>query len=95
MTMLMMEKMVQEMRAAATTAAAVMAKATGMKRALIVKLAPRKLILSNETTLAQTFAYDVIVETMNLYICGLRPPSNTSFVNINLRKSCKVGLRRM
>jgi hypothetical protein len=49
------------------------AKTMGKKRALTVKLAPRRLISSAESTLVGTFTFDVIVEDVNLYIHRLRP----------------------
>jgi hypothetical protein len=49
-------------------------KTSGMKRALIVRLVPRRLISSYEIMLVRTLTPDVIVETVNLYTCGLRAP---------------------
>jgi 3-methyladenine DNA glycosylase AlkC len=73
MTMLMIKKTVRVMRAAVTAAVVMTAKTMGKKRALTVKLAPRRLISSGESTLVTTFASHVLVEAMNLYIRGLRP----------------------
>jgi hypothetical protein len=66
-----MRKMVWKKQLAVIAVAVVTAKMTGMNRALIVKQAPWRLISSAETTLIQTFTFDVVVETVNLYICGL------------------------
>jgi hypothetical protein len=42
-----------------TAAAAVMVRTTGMKRASIVKLDPRRLISSDEFMLVRTISFDV------------------------------------
>jgi hypothetical protein len=49
-------------------------KTSGMKRALIMRLVPQRLISSYEIMLLRTLTPDVIVETVNLYTCGLRAP---------------------
>jgi hypothetical protein len=51
----------------------VMVKTTRVKRAPVVKLVPRRLISSDETSFVRTSLS--MLRTINLYICGLRPSS--------------------
>jgi hypothetical protein len=77
-----------------TAEAAVMVKKTGMKRAPIAKPTPRRLISLDETVLVQRLTLYVKNHEL-VYSWAVTPHLNFCLVNFNLRRSCKVGLRRM
>jgi hypothetical protein len=91
----MMERKIRGATVAVTAAAAaVMVKTTGLKKALSIKLDPRRLTSLDETMLVRTFAFDVGNYKL-VYLWAATPLLNSCLVNFNLRRSCKVGLGRM
>jgi hypothetical protein len=72
----------------------VMVMTTRVKRAPIVKLARRRLISLDETTLVRTLAFDVKNYKL-VYLRAVTPHLNSCLINCNLRRSYKVGMCRM
>jgi hypothetical protein len=94
MMVLMMVKTIRRIEGVVKAATTVMVKTTGMKRAPIVKLAPRRLILLDESSLSEQSLL-MLNNYKLVYLWIVTTLLNYCPVNFNLRRSCKVGLCTM